>query len=303
MIDVCLLGTGGTVPLPNRYLTSLYVRWNGHAVLVDCGEGTQIAMNRMCLSGKQIDTILLTHFHADHTAGLPGLLLTMAKQERTEPITIIGPKGLKEIMQGVLIIARYVPFDICLREITGNTSVFSLFDMEVTAFSLRHSVPTYGYRMELKRSRRFDPEKAKKNGVPLRLWGLLQKGQQAERDGIVYTPDMVLAEERKGISLVYATDTRPVPYIAQYAKDADLLITEGMYGDPEKIEKAKLNRHMLMGEAASIAASANAKELWLTHYSPSMHDPLLYEEDVRAVFRNTVISKDGQMKTLKFEEK
>ena len=116
MIDICLLGTGGTVPLPNRFLTSLLVRWNGHEILVDCGEGTQIALNAKTLSCRHIDAIFLTHFHADHTAGLPGLLLSMAKADRTEPITIYGPRGLEDLLKGVLLIARYVPFEIKIVE-------------------------------------------------------------------------------------------------------------------------------------------------------------------------------------------
>ncbi len=302
MIDVCLLGTGGTVPLPDRWLTSLIVKWNGKSILVDCGEGTQIALAQQHKSPKEIDTILLTHYHADHTAGLPGLLLTMAKSERTEPVTIYGPKGLEEILHGVFAIARYVPFEIRYKEIRNREESFMIDDMKVTAFALQHSVPCFGYAFELARQPKFDVQRAQKLNLPKMYWGKLQKGETVEFEGTTYTPDMVLGEPRKGLKIVYATDTRPVPYIENHAVNADLLIAEGMYGDPEKIENAKENRHMMMQECAAIAAKANVRELWFTHYSPSMHDPWQYEEELKNIFRYCIISKDGQNKDLAFQE-
>ena len=302
MLEVCLLGTGGTVPLPQRWLTSCLVRCQGSVLLIDCGEGTQIAMHEQKLSCRQIDTILLTHFHADHTAGLPGLLLTMAKSERTEPVTIIGPEGLKEFLDGVFAIARYVPFDIRYAELKDDEVSFDSGILHIKAFALKHSVRTYGYEISLDRGRRFDPAKAKDNNVPMKLWGRLQKGETVEMDGIVYEPDMVLAEERKGLKMVYATDTRPTDAIKEHAKDADLLIAEGMYGDPESLEKAKKNRHMLMQEAAGIAKEANAKRLWFTHYSPSVKEPEIYREEIEKIFPGAVISQDGQTIDLAFEE-
>ncbi len=303
MLDVCLLGTGGTVPLPNRWLTSCLLRCDGRSVLIDCGEGTQIALHRQSFSCRQIDTILLTHYHADHTAGLPGFLLTMAKSERTEPVTIIGPKGLEEILRGVMLIARYVPFEIRYMEIQSREQIFQIGNMRITAFAVKHSVPTYGYCIEVDRRPKFDPQKAQAAGIPLKLWSRLQKGETVtDENGNTYTPDMVLGKERKGIKMVYATDTRPVEYIAEHARGADLLIGEGMYGDPAKMENALKNRHMTMQECAAIAAKAGVRELWFTHYSPSMPDPGIYREEIQAVFANAVISHDGQTGTLKFQE-
>lgn len=302
MIDLCLLGTGGTVPLPYRWLTSLLVKWNGHELLVDCGEGTQIALNAQSLSCRHIDTILLTHYHTDHTAGLPGLLLSMAKAERTEPVTIYGPKGIEEILKGVYLIARYVPFEIRYVEIRDPEFVFEVDGLEITSFNVRHSVPCIGYSFYYKRNPKFDREKAEKNNVPLKAWGRLQKGEEVELDGMTYTPDMVLGNERKGIHFVYTTDTRPAESIKQHSMNADLLIAEGMYGDIEKSEKATLNKHMTMQECADIARICDVKELWFTHYSPSMHDPFIYEDDIKKIFENVVISKDGQHTSLSFED-
>ena len=303
MLDVCLLGTGGTVPLPSRWLTSCLLRCCGHSLLIDCGEGTQIALHKQSFSCRQIDTILLTHFHADHTAGLPGFLLTMAKSERTEPVTIIGPKGLQEILQGVMMIARYVPFEIRYIEIAGREQTFNIGEMKVTAFAVKHSVPTYGYRIEIDRRPKFDPDRARERGIPLKCWNRLQKGETVTDDmGNVYTPDMVLGEPRRGIRFVYTTDTRPTEYITEHAEEADLLIAEGMYGDPEKQENAVKNRHMTMQESAAIAARAGVRELWFTHYSPSMVEPEIYAEEIQQIFQKAVIAHDGKTAVLKFRE-
>lgn len=302
MLDVCLLGTGGTVPLPERWLTSLLVRWEGRELLIDCGEGTQIAMHAHGFSCRHIDTILLTHYHADHTAGLPGLLLSMAKADRTEPVTIIGPKGLPEILKGVYLVARYIPFEIKYMELEDSEQTFDIEDLHITAFSLRHSVPCYGYTLELQRRAKFDVEKAKENYVPLQAWSTLQKGDKIEINDITYTPDMVMGDARRGIKVVYATDTRPVAAIGEHAQDADLLIAEGMYGDSEKLENAKQNKHMMMSESAEIAKQSNVRELWFTHYSPSMYEPLIYEAQIKEIFDHAVISKDGQCEDIKFKD-
>ena len=301
MIDITLLGTGGTVPLPDRFLTSLLIRWMGHEMLIDCGEGTQIALNEHGLSCRHIDAIFLTHFHADHTAGLPGLLLSMAKADRTEPITVYGPKGLNEIMEGVRLIARYIPFEVDMVEVDRDSEIIQ-DELHIHPVPLRHSVPCFGYVMNMPRKPKFDRERAVETGIPMKYWGTLQKGNIVEEEGHTYTPDMVLGKNRKGLKIVYATDTRPVRALQEEAKCADLLITEGMYGDPEKIEKARLNRHMMMQEACNIAKKADVKQLWLTHYSPSMHVPSDYEEECRSLFEHTVISVDGQHVDLSFQD-
>lgn len=302
MLDICLLGTGGTVPLPSRWLTSCLLRWKGKELLIDCGEGTQIALHGQGYSVKHIDTILLTHFHADHTAGLPGLLLSMAKADRTEPVLIAGPRNLRDVIQGVYMVARYIPFEIRLLELREKEEAFELDGLKITAFAVRHSVACYSYRFDLERNARFDKEKAVQNHVPLKCWSRLQKGETVEMDGIIYTPDMVMGEPRRGLKVVYSTDTRPVEVIRHHAAGADLYIGEGMYGDPEKTEKAKLNQHSTMQETAAAAAACGVKELWLTHYSPSMPDPCAYEQEIQGIFANTVISHDGQHCTLKFSD-
>lgn len=302
MIDVCLLGTGGMMPLPYRALTSLMVRYNGMNVLIDCGEGTQVSIKQQGWSVKPIDVICFTHFHADHISGLPGLLLTLGNAERTEPITMIGPKRLEKIVNALRMIAPELPFPIRFIELEKDEESFTFNGLRINAFRVNHNVTCYGYSLELDRAGRFDVERAKSQNIPMPFWGRLQKGEVIESDGNVYTPDMVLGAARKGIKLTYCTDSRPTSGIVKNAAGSDLFICEGMYGEPDKEEKAKEHKHMTFYEAAHMAKDANVKELWLTHYSPSLVRPQEYLDMVRSIFPNSITAKDRRTTTLLFEE-
>ena len=302
MIDVCLLGTGGMMPLPYRALTSLMIRYNGMSVLIDCGEGTQTSIRQQGWSFKPIDVICFTHYHADHISGLPGLLLTLGNAERTEPLTMIGPKRLGKVVDSLRIIAPELPFDIKYIEIGKDEESFTFNGLRINAFKVNHSVTCYGYSIELDRQGKFDVEKAKALKLPLPYWGRLQKGEVIEENGITYTSDMVLGGSRKGIKLTYCTDSRPTESIIKNAKKSDLFICEGMYGDPLEEDKAKKKKHMTYAEAAEIAKQADVSELWLTHFSPSVVKPQEFRDVAVSVFSNTIVPKDRWEKTLNFEE-
>lgn len=302
MLDVCLLGTGGMMPLPGRWLTALSLRYNGSQLLIDCGEGTQVAMKKAGISSKTVDVICFTHYHADHISGLPGFLLSMGNAERTEPLTIIGPKGVERIVNSLRVIAPELPFEIKFIELTQPEEEIRLNGYVINAYKVNHSILCYGYSVRIERAGKFDAVKARGLNIPINQWNVLQKGNTVELDGVTYTPDMVMGPPRKGIKVTYCTDSRPTDTIAEYAKDADLFICEGMYGEPDKLAKAKEYRHMTMYEAASLAAKANVNELWLTHYSPSMAHPEEFMDKVRETFPAAVASRDGKSTTLKFEE-
>lgn len=302
MLDVCLLGCGGMMPLPYRWLTSLMVRYNGSSMLIDCGEGTQIAIKEKGWSFKPIDVICFTHYHGDHISGLPGLLLSMGNAERTEPLTLIGPKGLERVVNALRVIAPELPFPIIFKEITRPEEAFEINGCRITAYRVNHNVLCYGYCLEIDRAGKFDVERAKAQEIPMKFWNRLQKGETLTEDGRTFTPDMVLGKIRKGLKVAYCTDTRPTKSIVEHAAGADLFICEGMYGEPGKEQKAIEYKHMTFKEAARLAKEAQVKEMWLTHYSPSLARPEEFLDTARKIFPATYPGKDGKTVELLFEE-
>lgn len=302
MLDVCLLGTGGMMPLPYRFLTSLIARYNGKSIMVDCGEGTQIALKKKGWSPKPIDIICFTHYHADHISGLPGMLLTMGNAERTEPLLLIGPKGLQRVVSALRVIAPELPFEIVYKELSETEETIPFDGFRIEAFRVNHNVVCYGYNIVVERGGKFQLDKAMALNIDRRYWGRLQKGETLEIDGKTYTPDMVLGEVRKGIKVTYCTDTRPTESIVKAARGTDLFICEGMYGEADKQQKAREHKHMTFYEAANLAKEADVSELWLTHFSPSLVKAEEFMPDVRKIFPNSFAGKDGKSVELLFEE-
>jgi ribonuclease Z len=300
MIDVTLIGTGGMVPLPERYLASCLIEYNGKSILIDCGEGTQISLHKGRLSMNKIDTILITHCHADHVTGLPGLLLTIGNQGRTEPLNIIAPRGSTRYLNSLLVVCGYLPYEIRIAELHDTKpQEFEQIGLKITSIPLKHHINCLGYSLELLLKPRFLPENAKKLNIPVRFWKSLHNGNSIDVDNHTFTPDMVLGEPREPIKVSYVTDSRPVKHIKDIVKNSDLFICEGMYGEDEQHENAIDKMHMIFSEAATIAKEADVKELWLTHFSPSMSRPNDFIEFAKATFPNTKIGKDLMTTTLK----
>ena len=302
MLDICLAGTGGMMPLPYRWLTSLMLRYEGSQILIDCGEGTQIALKKRGWSFKPIDIICITHFHADHISGLVGLLLTMGNAERTEPVTMIGPRGLEKVVNSLRIVAPELPFPIEFIELSEPSATITVRDYVITAYKVQHAIPTYGYAVEIPRAGRFQVERAQALGLPVTYWSRLQKGETVEFEGETYYPEMVMGPPRKGLKVAYCTDSRPTRSIVEGARGADLFICEGMYGERGSEERAAEHKHTNFAEAAALAKAAEVRELWLTHFSPALNHPEEFIDVAREIFPNAKTGTDGISLTLKFTE-
>ncbi len=301
MIDVTLLGCGGTMPLPGRALSALSVRCGGRSVLVDCGEGTQAAARAAGVSLAKTDVICLTHFHGDHIFGLPGLLQTIANQGRIAPILLVGPAGLKKTAGLLLALAGPMPFDVRGLEIPEKQKTFpGPGGLTITAFAADHRVPCLGYAFCLPRAGRFSPEAAHAAGVPVREWKRLQQGESVRCGGREILPEAVLGPQREGVKLVYCTDTRPCLSLEKAAAGADLLILDGTYAADEEADKARQYGHSTFGQAASLAARAGAKRLWLTHFGGALADPAAALPAAQAIFAAAEAGEDGKQITLAF---
>ena len=303
MLDVCLLGTGGMMPLPNRWLASLLIRHNGRLILIDCGEGTQIPLKMAGWGIKTLDAILFTHYHADHIAGLPGLLLTLGNSGREEPLTLMGPPGLLKIVEGITIISPELPYELRLIELSNvDRAETCISNIDIKSTPADHTLPCLSYRIELKRRGKFDFERAKELTIPVNYWNSLQKGVTIKFEDKTISPEMVLGEIRKGLIVCYCTDTRPTEDLADFIKDSDLFICEGMFGNEDNLSKAVQKKHMMFSEAGLLAKQGRVKELWLTHFSPSLTKPEEYIDAVRTIFTNTIAGKDLLTKTINYTD-
>ena len=305
MIDVALLGTGGTLPLPDRFLSAALVRCGGQLILIDAGEGTQVSLRKLGWGLKDVGTILLTHFHADHVSGLPGLLLTIGNRGRTraEPLTVAGPRGVQRVVESLRVIAPHLPYPVRYREMNGDPADALLVGaLRVTTCPADHDIPCLAYRLSLSRAPAFQPDRAKALGLPVNLWKLLQRGETVEHDGRRVGPEEVLGPPRPGLSLGFVTDSRPTRALVEFFTDADLLITEATYGDPADRPKAIDNKHMTFGEAATMGAAARARQLWFTHFSPALPNPEYFRREAESVFPSVVIGREHLSTTLAFAD-
>lgn len=318
MVDVCLLGCGGSMPTPDRSLSAALISFKGRKILIDCGEGTQVSMKQVGWGFKSVDIICLTHSHGDHTIGLPGLLSTIGNAGRVEPLTIIGPEGIGKIVNGLRVVAQYLPYEVNIIEgpeflnlgiykdgIVVENEILkerNQGEIEVKTLKLEHSAPCLGYSFYFKRGRKFNLEKAIENKVPKVLWSKLQKEEKVIYDNVEYSSDLVLGEVREGIKISITTDTRPLMEIPKFILKSDLFICEGTYGDDADEGKAEKYKHMTFRQAGSLAKEGQVDKLLLTHFSPSMLEPYTYLENAKQIFDNTVIGEDRLILNINFKE-
>ena len=288
------------MPMPGRWLSCALIRNGSSLVLVDCGEGTQVPWKALGWGFRQLGAICLTHMHADHVAGLPGVLFMVAHAGRTETLNIYGPMGTGYVIEGLRRIVPELPFPVEIHELKSGEQFSLAGGLRGSCAAASHGVPCLAYRFELGRNPAFLPEKAQELGLPVQLWSRLQHGESLEFNGRVITPGEVLGPPRRGIALAFITDTRPTKQLSTFARDVDLLICESMYDNTEDLPLAKAHAHMLAEEAAGMAQAAGARSLLLTHLSPKITDPSGPEKAARRVFANTRAARDGMVVTLEY---
>lgn len=308
MLDIHLLGTAATMPLPGRALSAAALTCSGRAILFDCGEGTQLALHESPVSPVRIDLICLTHYHGDHYFGLPGLLQTMGTLNRTEPLWITGPDGLEEALQPVLAMAEEQPFPIHLLPMPEKGLMLHSLctrwpeEAMLTAFPTQHRIVSQGYRFDLGRKRRFHAARAEALDIPRPMWRMLQNGQDIAIDGCTVTPDMVCGPARRGLRCVFTGDTMACDAVLQAAQEADLLIMDATYAEDTHADKALLYGHSTFSQTAALAEQAGVKRLWLTHYSAMIKEPEAFLPLAQAHFPAALCGRDGLHLTLNFSD-
>lgn len=308
MIDITLLGTAALLPLPHRALSAAILSCGRHAILFDCGEGTQTAARRAHVNLMRADMIALTHYHGDHIFGLPGLLQTLDVMGRKKPLYLTGPEGLRQALSPIFALAGVMGYELKPMDLPMEGLRLAALipgwpeTARLCAFGTRHRVPSQGYVFTLDRPGRFQPERARELGVPQRLWGRLQSGETVWVGGGPVMPPQVMGPARKGIKVVFSGDTAACSALERAAEGADLLIADATYGENEQQELACQYGHMNFAQAGRLAQSARVKRLWLTHYSQMIDRPEAYLDHARSGFPGAVCGQDGMSVTLQFEE-
>jgi ribonuclease Z len=290
------------VPLPNRPLSSLLMRSGGSLALFDCGEGTQVQMRKFHWGFRRLDVIFLTHLHADHVAGLPGLFHTVANSGRTEPMHIYGPPGTLPVVAGLRVIAAKLPYEIVVNEVTDGDRFDLPNGVRGQAREADHQVICLAYRIDVDRAPAFDPVKAKAIGIPRVHWSTLQRGEPIEVDGEIVLADAVLGAQRKGLSLAFLTDSRASESLKAFISGVDLLVSEATYATDEDEADAARHGHMTIGQACAQARAANVGRLWLTHFSGRIGNPHDHQVAARAIFGPTDIGEPGLSARLSFNQ-
>ncbi|HUW41306.1 MAG TPA: ribonuclease Z [Rectinemataceae bacterium] len=307
-LEAFVLGCGGMMPLPHRQLTSVLLRREGELFLFDGGEGTQISIRRLNLRWKKITAIFVSHMHADHVTGLPGILMLSSQVDREEPLYIFGPPKIAEYIENNRrALDMYINYEIVVREISAPGPVWAGEGFVIRAFPLRHTKTCYGYALEEEpRPGAFHPEQAAALGVPRGpLWSNLQAGESVRlEDGRVIESAQVVGPPRSGRKFSYVTDSLAFPEISREVQGSDLLICEGMF-ETALASSAVEKKHMTAAQAARIASDAGGvKTLGLIHYSPryAERDLKVLLDEAREIFPAAVLTRDRMHFPIAYED-
>ena len=309
MLTVTLLGTAATLPRPDRALSCAVFSVSGRSILLDCGEGTQLALHRWHVNPMRVDLVALTHYHGDHILGLPGFLQTLSTMDRTQPLYITGPEeGHEPILAAILALADELPYPVHFLPMPAEGLALHQLNPKwpleatLTAFPTMHRIPSQGYRLHVGRMRRLYTDKAAAMGIPRHLWRVLQSGRSITLAGREIRPSSVCGPERLGLAAVFTGDTAPSEDVLTAARDADLLIMDATYAKEQYADKAALYGHSTFAQTAALASAARVKRLWLTHYSAMITDPQEHLPAARELFPRAECGLDGMSLTLTFRE-
>lgn len=302
-----MLGTGGTYPLTTRALASVFIRVAGVGILIDCGEATQIEMQKYGVGFTSIDYILITHMHADHVSGLLGMMLAIKQAQRTKPITIVGPVGIKKYVETFLMITSKFGYPVNFIELhknSENLNVRTGLKKEVIIKSIPalHSRPCFAYSIDLERKPKFIREKVEQEGIPVMYWKALSQGQNIVFNNKIYKGSDFIEGPRKGLKISYITDTRPLKHFRDFIKGSDIAVIEGMYRDNAFQDKANSEKHMTWDESVSLAKNNSIGEVILTHYSPSLQIEPTDAALLKSKLSNATLGRDGLYRHLKYED-
>ena len=300
-LDVLFVGTAGSAPTVRRGLPATLLRRGGERLLFDCGEGTQRQLIRS-VGLVAIDDVFITHFHADHVLGLPGMLKTYGLQGRQRPLTVHGPRGLERLFEALRPLVGRTPYEVCVSEVEPGDEL-PRDGYALAAFAVEHGVRALGWALvEEERPGVFDPGRAEALGVPFGPdFGLLQRGQPVKVAGGEVHPDQVMGDARDGRKVVFTGDTAVCEMTAAVAHEADLLVHEATFLE-EEAERARATGHSTADGAARLAARAGVKMLALTHVS-SRHTAGAIRDEARATFDATIVPRDFDRVLVPFPER
>ena len=301
MIDIAVLGTGAMMPTSSRWLSSLLIRFGDEMMLFDVGEGVQIPWRNQGWGLKRVSMICTSHWHADHIAGLPGVLHGLANAGRDEPVTILGPKGTRAVIAGMREIVPVLPYEVISADLSNGDS-WQWNDLSISVAFGQHRVPVLLYRFDLPRRPAFLADLAREHNIPQESWSVLAAGSDVIQGQTTWRSSTYLGPARAGISFGVATDTRPTESAVHLLQGVDLLVAEGTYGDDVDHDNAIVNKHMTFREAATLALAANVRKLLVTHFSPKMSEPAAWLTNATDVFPETEIATPGQTITLKYPD-
>ena len=291
-MEIIFLGTSSGTPTKSRNVSSLVIRRKSEFFLFDAGEATQRQLIKAGIGLRKNFRIFISHMHGDHVIGLLSILQSYSLLRRREPLEIYGPRGVSEFIIKNIHMLRFIPSYPIKIQLISDGVILETEEYRIKALHVDHSIETYAFSLEEKpRPGKFNPDKARELGIPIKYWKCLQMGKKVVIGNIEISPQLVVSPPRKGRKIVISSDTRPVESLIDFAKDADVLIHDSTYGEMHS-DKACENFHSTAKQAAEIASKANVRLLILTHFSARYDDVKELVKEAKEIFPHVMAAED-----------